>query len=276
MQSVGSVEFRFSENPADPFLIGYDGVNLRFDYDYNPDARKNHNDWWQGIRAGAFDGEAKSAGNEDFDITTLYRSQDQVILYCLDIFNDLETAGFVEYSVYAFDDDAAGAPTTTTQRTITRGPWWWPSEETITATGNLNNVLDFLGAVNDVLEDQYQYTFGDRNWLNPADRWISGAIQVGIWESLYDDYDSTNTSLDITDGHFSVTGLSNKGETLLSHAFNQMVSSESLDRSQVLLFQPVTGGQTLIGDPFDVPAPGTLVLLLSGLFLVRKVSRGSR
>lgn len=283
MQQVGSVELSFSENSTDPFLIGYDNVNLFFG-----------NDWQQnGISAGAFDGKAQSTENDDFDITTLYRSQDQVILYCLDIFNDLETVGFVEYSVYAFDDDATDAPTTTTQitqdETITRGPWWRPREKTIpgiTATGNLNNVLDFLGALNEVLAEtpywveeddgddgwvQYgTYDFGDRNWLNPANSLMSGAIQVGIWESLYDN------EMDITSGHFSVDGLSDAGVDLLNTAFGRMASSDALDRSQVLLFRPVTGGQTLIGDPVDVPAPGTLVLLLSGLFLVRKVSRSSR
>ncbi|MCF7977080.1 MAG: hypothetical protein K9L82_03530 [Chromatiaceae bacterium] len=296
MQQVGSVEFSFSENSREPFLIGYDNVNLRFDYDYDPDKWRNKNDLWQNVSAGAFDGEAQSTGKDDFDITTLYRNQDQVILYCLDIFNDLETVGFVEYSVYAFDDDAAGDPTTTTQITQdeTETEWvWrgrrqgWQLRETtipgITATGNLNNVLDFLGALNDVLsETDYwveeddgwvqngTYNFGDRNWLNPANWLVSGAIQVGIWESLYDD------DMDLDTGHFSVTGLSRDGEALLNTTFQRMASSNPLDRSQVLLFQPVTGGQTLIGDPVDVPAPGTLVLLLSGLFLVRKVSRGSR
>jgi hypothetical protein len=293
MTEIGSVELSFSENSTDPFLIGYDEVKLRFDYNYDPDKARNWNDWWQnGVGAGAFAGEAESVKNNSFDITTLYRSQDEVILYCLDIFNGLETKGFVEYVVYALDDAETGAPTTTTEitpaKTVARGPWWKPKEKTIpgvSVTGDINNVLDFLGALNDVLAEteywvkeddgddgwvQYgTYSFGDRNWLNPANSFMSGAIQVGIWESLYDD------DMDINSGHFSVKGLDDDGELLLTEAFGRMASSDPLDSSQVLLFQPVTGGQTLIGDPVKVPAPGTLALLLSGLFLVRKVRRGS-
>jgi hypothetical protein len=273
MNELGSVEFDFPARSKDIFLRGFDSVTLHSNYD---DFGARNTVW-----AGAFGGEAQRvvdvSGNPDpFDPKTLYRSQDEVILYCLDIFNDLEYAnGFVEYVAYEFDDAADEDPTTATK-----------VSENLSITGNLNNVLNFLGALNkELAETEYwvkeddgddgwvqygTYNFGDRNWLNPANSIMSGAIQVGIWESLYDD------DMNINSGHFSVTGLDYDGEALLTEAFGRMESSDPLDSSQVLLFQPVTGGQTLIGDPVKVPAPGTLALLLSGLFLVRKVRRGSR
>ncbi|MEA1052777.1 hypothetical protein U5801_23630 [Lamprobacter modestohalophilus] len=287
MQSVGSVDLRFPDKIKDVFSTGYDEVTISSRYFYglgDSSIYQEEEDVW----AGAFGGEAQrvvdASGNPDpFDPTTLYRSQDEVILYCLDIFNDLQYASsFVRYNVFEFDNNEETKPTTTTEiiknKEITVGWGRWRRPITIpglTVTGNLNNVLHFLGAVNDVLEntnDYGTYNFGDRNWLNPADRWVSGAIQVGIWESLYDD------EMNLDTGHFSVEGLSEAGADLLDNAFDQMANSNPLDRSLVLLFQPVNGGQTLIGDPdpVDVPAPGTLVLLLSGLFLVRKVSRISR
>lgn len=77
--------------------------------------------------------------------------------------------------------------------------------------------------------------------------------------------------MNINSGHFSVTGLSDDGQVLLDAAFDRMASSDSLDSSQVLLFQPIDGGQTLIGDPVEVPVPGSFVLLLSGLLLLGRM-----
>ncbi len=271
MEEIGRVEFSFPGGPKDIFLTGHDSVRLRFDDDGDYDES-------QTVSAGAFGGKAQrvedASGNPDpFDPTTLYRSQDQVVLYCLDIFNDLQYAnGFVEYSVFEFDDNEDAQPTTTTEVTTD-----------ISATGSLTNVLDFLGALNDVLDEteywveeddgedgwvQYgTYSFGDRNWLNPANSLMSSAIQVGIWESLYD-YDN---GMNINSGHFSAMDLSYDGQDLLDAAFGRMASSDSLDSSQVLLFQPTDGSQTLIGDPVEVPAPGSFLLLLSGLLLLGRM-----
>lgn len=197
MEEVGSVEFDFPNRPTDIFLTGYDRVTLHSNYYGGARGNQLYNNE-KTVLAGAFGGQAKPVENDPFDPTTLYRSQDQVVLYCLDIFNDLQYGqGFVEYNVFEFDSNEDAEPTTTTQvtenRVSRRDNRTIPG---ISATGNLNNVLDFLGALNDVLDEteywveeddgedgwvQYgTYSFGDRNWLNPANRWISGAIQVGI------------------------------------------------------------------------------------------------
>ena len=255
MSDAGSVEFAFSSEVSDIFLSSYDRVGLSFDDSSLGD-----------VYAGAFNGEAQSAEDDDsFDITTLYRNENEVILYCLDIFNYLKYgSGFVKYNVFEFDKNVAEEPTTLTTL-----------EDDTVVTGSIDNVLDFLGALNDELTDNYSYGFGDRNWLNPANRWISGAIQVGIWESLYDE------TFNLSGGHFSVSGLKSEGKDLLDATFGRMSTTSSLDNNQVLVFQPVNSetlvplnGQTLIGDPVKVPTPGTLVLLLSGLFLLGKASWG--
>ena len=260
MTEVGSVELGFSEKTQDLFSAGYKPVtmNIRYNGSYwNMLYRQTINAW-----AGAFVAEAQAIEGDPFDPSVLYRSPNEVILYCLDIFNDLDYAnGFVQYTVYEFNDTVDPTTSTALFEPIVRRGREIPG---LNVSGNLNQVLDFLGAVNTVL-DGTEYVFDndntDRNWLNPAYSWVSSAIQVGIWESLYD------TGLNIDKGHFSVNGLSRKGESLLDSAFAQMTTTDSLSRDQVLLFQPVSGGQTLIGDPdmSSIPLPGTAWLILVGL-----------
>jgi hypothetical protein len=300
MAKAGEVEFDFPNSAKDIFVTGYDHVKLSFDFDYDSDADTNQSDWSQQVWAGAFGGEAKRVEDENgslnpFDPANLYRSADEVVLYCLDIFNDLKyKGGFSKYIVQELDNKSTTATTTST-------------EDDNNIIGNVDNVLNFLGALNDVLaETEYWvevgmgghytdyagttyydgtdgtdgdkkdgwvnaglYGFGERNWLNPANSIISGAIQVGIWESLYD-YDNI---LDIEKGRFSVTGLHSEGESLLSSTFERMDTSDSLNSDLVLLFQPINGGQTLIGDPDanEVPIPGTLVLMLGGLLMLGRL-----
>lgn len=214
----------------------------------------------QQVAAGAFGGEANAVKNDPFDPSILYRTQDDVIFYCVDLFDDLNyNNGFHRYTVLALDDN--------TQADSSHG------NEIITR--DFGNLLNFLGALNSVLDTEYGLTHGDQNWLNPTRGWMSGAIQAGIWESLYD----VDNGMNINDGYFSVddTGsggskLSTEGANLLSATFDNMGSATSLDNNLVHWFQ-IEGGQDLIADPIQVPAPGTFVLLLGGLIMVVNASR---
>jgi len=194
------------------------------------------------VNAGMFGGAATDGVG--FDPTTLYRSANDVLFYCVDILQNLHKP-VTEYNVNDVDaslvvgDGSAGEP-----------------------RRDFGRVLGFLGAVNDVLGTEYGLVFGDQNWLNPNSGWMSGAIQVGIWESLYENEDG----LAVGTGTFSITsGLSNKGNSLLTSVFNAMSTTEALDGDQVKWFS-TDQGQDLIADPVPVPAP--LALLGAGLGLL--------
>ncbi|WPL19114.1 hypothetical protein Thiowin_04218 [Thiorhodovibrio winogradskyi] len=211
------------------------------------------------VKAGAFGGAVTPGDTDPFDPKDLYRSDDDVIFYCVDLFANLKTHKST-YTVLPIED---GAPldTNVNGKAVSR---------------DFGNLLSFLGALNWVLSrDQYGFKFEDQNWLNPSSGNMSAAIQVGIWESLYD----SSSGMDIAGGNFKVTHLANvdglnDNQTLLDSVFNRMDDSNNvaLANDKVLLFHS-SDGQDLIADPVDVPAPATLPLLLGGLLLLGNFGR---
>lgn len=244
----GQVQFAFGRQP---FASGSDRVRVRFD---NGELSRNIR-----VDSGMFGGEAEAVPNDPFDPASLYRSEDEVLLYCVDLLEDLST-GQNTYNVLRISDD-------TLVQTSTNGEG---------VMRNFGQVLDFLGALNWVLgTDEYAYglAYGEQNWLNPNQGWMSGAIQVGIWESLYDD------DMDLAGGNFSVRTTGNEwnaldpsGTELLARAFTAMETTDPLRDSGVRWFQ-LDGGQDLLGDPVQVPAPATGLLVLSGLLLLVNARR---
>lgn len=199
-------------------------------------------DHQQRVAAGMFGGAA--VGSEFFDVTTLYRSEDAVLAYCVDILNGLLRRAS-SYKVNSLASDQV-----VEQNGVRR---------------DFGRTLRFLGAVNQVAREKYDLGFGDQNWLNPNAAWMSGAIQVGIWESLYEAKDAT---LGTGDGWFAATSLGVKGDRFLAKAFEAMGSSDALDARQVKWLQ-IENGQDLIVDPVGVPAPQPALLLLLGVLVLR-------
>jgi hypothetical protein len=196
------------------------------------------------VNAGMFGGSATDGAG--FDPKTLYRSADDALFYCVDILKNLRK----QVTTYRVNDVTAS---------------------TVDGDGSAGNprrdfgrVLEFLGAVNDILGGgDYGLGFGDKNWLNPSSGWMSGAIQVGIWESLYE---KEYADLAVDSGAFSISsGLSEEGATLLASVFTAMSTSNALNGDQVKWFS-TKKGQDLIADPVPVPAP--LALLGAGLGLL--------
>jgi len=203
------------------------------------------------VRAGMFGGTASNGVN--FDETTLFRNANDVLAYCIDILNNLLRKSNT-YQVNTIEQNSITVDDDDVRRDFGR-------------------TLRFLGAVNAYTRDQFDYTAGSENWLNPHKNWVSGAIQVGIWESLYE---AENASLSTSDGWFTAGSLGNKGNQFLDATFDLMASSDApdaLDASRVKWLQ-IDGGQDLIVDPVDVPAPASLLLVVGGLALLRR--RGSQ
>lgn len=219
-------------------------------YDNSGDLAPNRSFRDINVRAGMFGGQASNG--VDFNETTLYRSADDVLAYCVDILEYL-LMGTNTYNV----NSVPMSPVTGDG-----------------STRNFDRVLDFLGAANTVAQNTVGGPReGALNWLNPTSNWMSAAFQIGIWESLYED---TGNPLDIGGGWFSAelkgsTLQNDQASDFLDAAFTEMGSATfagPIDPNTVKWLQ-IDGGQDLLVDPSEVPVPGTLLLTAAGLGLLR-------
>ncbi|HRD99436.1 MAG TPA: PEP-CTERM sorting domain-containing protein [Rubrivivax sp.] len=151
----------------------------------------------------------------------------------------------------------------------------WVVDYTINLTGELARTLDFLGAVNDVL-NQGRASYDKFAWLHPANGYVAAAIQLGIWESKYE---SDTNAWDLGGGLFSATGIASGTDqtaTYLGKFFGAMGQSASLDGQYVMTLESRGSQDMITGDPpGQVPEPGTLGLLAAaglGLLAARRKS----
>jgi hypothetical protein len=174
------------------------------------------------VAAGRFQGTASNLVGVSASI--FVDSLDDVFMYCYDLYETVSPGQSATYTVN-FD-------------------------------GALARTLDFLGAVNAVLnagkasDDPYA-------WLHPTSGYMAAAIQLGIWESKYDD-----SGWSLGAGAFRATGL----EAATSGFLNQFVAaipgSASLDARYVMTLEARGIQDMITGDPpAAVPEPGTLGLL---------------
>jgi hypothetical protein len=243
---LGTLDLTFPTAHSQLFPAGGNVMTISLDNGTTDDS-------WH-VKAGMFSGEADRS-NSTFNVDTLILDEDNVLVYCVDILQFLS----FESTVYDVNMIALGQ-VETDDGGVRR---------------DFGRMLTFLGAINHVLADPTTpglttftpLTEGDKNWLNPSAGWMAGAIQVGIWEALYEE---ANTGLSITNaetgsgGWFSATGVGSDGMGLLNAAFGRMGTATPLSVDQVVWLS--TGeGQDLIADPVDVPVPAPLVLLVGGL-----------
>lgn len=128
--------------------------------------------------------------------------------------------------------------------------------------GAQQRTLQFLGAVNYVLHGGSNDWADPYAWVFPVSGNIGAAIQLGIWESLYD------TGWTISSGSFRVTDstLANQTRDFLQQVFDAIDLADSLDRQYTMVLE-APGVQNLITARTVTP-PSVQVSEPAGLMLV--------
>jgi len=134
---------------------------------------------------------------------------------------------------------------------------------TVNFDGATDRTLAFLGAVNSVRNAGNPTP--DRNaWLHPTTAYEAAAIQIGIWESLYD-----SSGWDLNAGAFRASQLEAPTASALASYFAAVGQAPALERQYTMVLEARGAQDMLTGDPPGaVPEPGTLTLLLAPLALI--------
>lgn len=139
----------------------------------------------------------------------------------------------------------------------------------INYTGAQARTLDFLGAVNYVLNGNSNTWSDPFAWLHPGNTDVGVAIQAGIWESLYD----TTANFDLATGTFRLSGMAPgaASEYTLFQTAVQNGAVNDVAQSQTMLLASDSKQDQLTGHlpersvRFDLPEPGSLALVAAGL-----------
>ncbi len=136
-----------------------------------------------------------------------------------------------------------------------------------TVGASSTRTLDWLGAVNSVLGS------GVYAWLHPGNSQAAAAIQLGIWESIYD-----ASGWDLAAGSFRASGF-DAGTAAQYAAFRAAVeNSATADLSSTYVLQLVNDNvqDVISGRRLTVPEPASLLLFGLGAAVAGWSSRRKR
>lgn len=184
-----------------------------------------------GTNAGRFTGVASNPENFDLKLLVDLDNGEAVrfAMYCYDLDQYISGGDRVSYTV-EFDDESP-------------------------------RTRDFLGAVNAELnKDKAGDAVDPYAWLRPGSALAGAAIQIGIWESLYD----TTSEWSITTGSFRASNLDHGTRTSLNSFFARLNNEDfsAIAPESVIVLRSGTNQDMITGDPpLQVPEPGSLALV---------------
>lgn len=228
--SAAAVTIQFDTPIFAPFS-GYDAVSIKF-----PTAPGGAlADKTMNLAAGRFQGTASNL--VDVAPSVFVDGVSSVFMYCYDLYETIGAGRTVQYQIN-FD-------------------------------GETTRTLDFLGAVNAVLNTQRNQSgasYDQFAWVHPTNIYQSAAIQLGIWESRFD----TNDTWSLADGKFQAWNLdgnpgsdvtNGKTKWYVEQFFARRDSTDSLDGQFAMTLTASNAQDMITGDPPGVvPEPGSLAL----------------